>query len=100
MITQNSGETFLVLKYLYQKYHTDRKVDVNETRVKPKHMTGRETALYMLIGINNIGEATAKKLLEGRTLQELINAVNADDSSIPLKYREQLKEILNAPHTD
>ena len=97
--TRNSNETYAFIKYLYEKYNTEKKVDQSETRVKPKKMTPREQALYMLMGCNGIGEKTAKSLLNGKSLSEFIYYINnteIDESDIDSKLHKQLIEIFNS----
>ena len=81
--TRNVTESFLFIKYLYEKYNMDRKFDFKETRYKPKGMTDKENARYCLMGIQGIGQQTADKLLENLTLAELT-----------LFEREQLEKLI------
>jgi len=97
--TRNASETHHLIRYLYEKYNTAKKIDQSATRVKPKKMTFREQAIYALMGMNGIGEKTAESLLHGKTLSEFINFIistEPDESPIDTKLHMQLKEVFTA----
>lgn len=71
--TRSVTETQYLLMYFYNKYHVKREVQSYETRVKPRNMTDEEQALYCIMGINSVGEATAKKILVGRSIRDVAN---------------------------
>jgi len=69
---RNDTESFIFLKKLYDKYNSDRKIEPSEIRAKPKEMTEREQAKYCLMGISGVGSTYADKLLEGRSLIDIV----------------------------
>lgn len=71
LVTMNQYDTFLILKHLYNKYNTNRKVSQGEVRVKPKKMSAKKQAKFALMGLNGIGEQKADLLLAENTLSTL-----------------------------
>ena len=97
--TRNASETHQVIKYLYEKYNTDKKVTHSETRVKPKSMTSKEQAVYALMGISKIGKKTAESILENRSLFELaeyLQTHDKDNSDYDKSLHSKLCDVFNA----
>ena len=92
--THTKGDTMHVIRYLYNKYHTD-KGSLQWGRKKPKGLSNSRQAEYMLMGVVGLGPKTATELLDRYgTLEKLIRAVLRGD--LPDRWQDKLRAILTA----
>jgi ERCC4-type nuclease len=91
--TRNSTETFYIIKKLYDKYNSGKKVEKSMVRVKPKEMTLREQAKFCLMGIDGIGEKTADNILHNRTLKDVANMELGKLSEIASSVSEKIYNV-------
>ena len=96
MMAMNTNDSYVFIKKLYDDYNTERKLERHETRVKSRHMTDEQQALYCLMGIEDVGEVTAKKLLTGASIQELSKmSVEQLGVFVDLKLAEKIFSVLH-----
>ena len=61
--TKNSTESYEFIKKIHRMYQ-DGNIDKSKLRVKRRNMSLEDQAIYMLMGINGIGEMNAKRILQ------------------------------------
>ena len=94
--TRNATESFLFIKYLYERLHLNKKISYKETRIKPRNMSNIEQAKYMLMGLNGVGESTVNKLFDA--YDDLDDILRSDDLAVVVGDRlaKQIKDVLHA----
>ena len=90
--SRNMSETTQIIKKLYEYFEVGRKVSHSEIRVKPKSMSSKNTAIFMLMGVQGVGEKTAKKALKDRTLYEYFTYLM--ESKSLSKTEDKIKKCL------
>ena len=95
--SRNMGETIHIIKKLYATYECGRKIEYSETRIKMKGMDPRQSAIFMLMGIEGIGEKTATKLLAGRTFLNYLTYLESIGDDKKSKMEKRIWEIVTMP---
>ena len=88
------NDTVQYLERMRKKYEEGGKIAFSETRIKQRKMNARQTAEYMLMGVNGVGKKKAQQLLAGRSLFDVLKLIAERDVISDLERR--IKNALNA----